>query len=59
MVLAKDMATASQGSIRGRTTPDWVMLARVVRPQGRRGEVLADILTDFPESFAGRKRLFL
>ena len=54
------MATAGQGStIRGRTTPDWVMLARVVRPQGRRGEVLADILTDFPESFASRKQLFL
>jgi 16S rRNA processing protein RimM len=30
-----------------------------VRPQGRRGEVLADIFTDFPEHFAQRKRLFL
>jgi 16S rRNA processing protein RimM len=37
----------------------WVLLARIVRPQGRRGEVLADILTDFPERFAERKRLFL
>jgi 16S rRNA processing protein RimM len=36
----------------------WVLLARIVRPQGRRGEVLADIFTDFPEHFAGRK-LFL
>jgi 16S rRNA processing protein RimM len=37
----------------------WVLLARIVRPQGRRGEVLADIFTDFPEHFADRKRLFL
>jgi len=37
----------------------WVLLARIVRPQGRHGEVLADIFTDFPEHFAERKRLFL
>src|ERR1700691_1105979 len=37
----------------------WVLLARIVRPQGRRGEVLADIFTDFPEHFTSRKRLFL
>jgi 16S rRNA processing protein RimM len=43
------------------TTPrePWVLLARIVRPQGRRGEVLADIFTDFPERFAERKRLLL
>ena len=27
--------------------------------QGRKGEVFADILTDFPEKFAERKRLWL
>lgn len=37
----------------------WVSLAHIVRPQGRRGEVIADILTDFPEKFAERTRLFL
>jgi 16S rRNA processing protein RimM len=37
----------------------WVLLARIVRPQGRQGEVLADIFTDFPEHFTRRKRLFL
>ena len=37
----------------------WVLLAHIVRPQGRHGEVLADIFTDFPERFAQRKRLFL
>jgi len=30
-----------------------------VRPQGRHGEILADLLTDFPERFAERKRLYL
>lgn len=37
----------------------WVTLAHIVRPQGRRGEVIADLLTDFPQKFAERKRLFL
>jgi 16S rRNA processing protein RimM len=41
------------------TETSWVVLARIVRPQGRRGELLADILTDFPQSFAQRKRLYL
>lgn len=30
-----------------------------MRPQGRRGEVLADILTDFPDKFAERRQLWL
>ena len=38
---------------------DWLVLARVVRPQGRRGEVLCDLFTDFPERFAERRALFL
>jgi 16S rRNA processing protein RimM len=37
----------------------WVWLARIRRPQGRKGEVFAEILTDFPERFAERKRLWL
>ena len=38
---------------------DWVWLAHIRRPQGRKGEVFADILTDFPEKFAERKQLWL
>jgi len=38
---------------------DWVWLARIRHAQGRKGEVFADILTDFPEKFADRKRLWL
>jgi 16S rRNA processing protein RimM len=37
----------------------WVILAHLLRPQGRKGEVLADLFTDFPERFAGREELFL
>ena len=41
------------------TVRDWVWLARLRRPQGRKGELYAEILTDFPEKFAERKRLWL
>jgi 16S rRNA processing protein RimM len=42
------------------TAPDaWVWLARIRRPQGRKGEVFADLLTDFPEKFAERRKLWL
>jgi len=41
------------------TAEAWVWLARIRRPQGRKGEVFADILTNFPEKFAERKRLWL
>lgn len=37
----------------------WVWLARVKRTQGRKGEVFAEVLTDFPEKFAQRRRLWL
>jgi 16S rRNA processing protein RimM len=37
----------------------WVWLAIIRRPQGRKGEVYADILTDFPEKFDERRRLWL
>lgn len=40
-------------------TSSWTVLARVLRPQGRKGEVLAELLTDFPESLSGRENLFL
>jgi 16S rRNA processing protein RimM len=37
----------------------WVWLARIKRTQGRKGEVFAEVLTDFPEKFSERKRLWL
>ena len=41
------------------STPDWIVLAHLLRPQGRKGEVLAELFTDFPERFEGHKRVFL
>jgi 16S rRNA processing protein RimM len=38
---------------------DWVWLARIRRPQGRKGEVFADILSDFPQKFTERRQLWL
>lgn len=35
------------------------VIARILRPQGRKGEVLAEVLTDFPERFADRKDVLL
>jgi 16S rRNA processing protein RimM len=39
--------------------PKWIVLAQILRPQGRKGEVLADLLTDFPERFASHPHVFL
>ena len=40
--------------------PDlWIVVARILRPQGRKGEVLAELLTDFPESLSTDRELFL
>lgn len=37
----------------------FIAVARIVRPQGRKGEVLAEILTDFPSRFRDLHRAFL
>jgi 16S rRNA processing protein RimM len=37
----------------------WAWLALIRRPQGRKGEVFADILTDFPDKFSERRHLWL
>ena len=51
--------TAEQSRPNSSSTPEWVWLARIRRTQGRKGEVFADILTDFPEKFAERRQLWL
>jgi 16S rRNA processing protein RimM len=38
---------------------DLVSVARIARPQGHRGEVIADLLTDFPERFARLDRVYV
>ena len=37
----------------------WIVLAHLLRPQGRKGEVLAELFTDFPDRFEEQKRVFL
>ena len=37
----------------------WLVLAHLLRPQGRKGELLAELLTDFPERFETHPRCFL
>lgn len=39
--------------------PAWLLVARLARPHGRKGELIADVLTDFPEEFHQRSRLYL
>jgi 16S rRNA processing protein RimM len=37
----------------------WIVLAHLLRPQGRKGELLGELFTDFPERFEERKQVFL
>lgn len=39
--------------------PQWIVLAQILRPQGRKGEVLADLYTDFPERFDAQPKVWL
>ncbi len=39
--------------------PSWIVLAHLIRPQGRKGELLAELLTDFPERFKEHPQVFL
>jgi len=41
------------------SSPSWIVLAHLLRPQGRKGELLCELLTDFPERFTDCKRVFL
>jgi 16S rRNA processing protein RimM len=41
------------------TSPAFITLARLLRPQGRRGELLADLLTDFPEQLDNASGVYL
>ena len=40
-------------------TSAWIVLAHLLRPQGRKGELLAELSTDFPERFESQTRVFL
>jgi len=40
-------------------TPRWVLVARILRARGNKGEVAAEILTDFPERLTQLKEVFV
>ncbi len=40
-------------------TPRWVIVARILRPRGNKGEVAAELLTDFPERLTQLREVFL
>jgi 16S rRNA processing protein RimM len=39
--------------------PRWLQVARIVKPRGNKGEVAAELLTDFPARFSGLKQIYL
>jgi len=40
-------------------TPQWVLVARILRARGNKGEVAAQLLTDFPERLTKLKEVFV
>jgi len=40
-------------------TQRWVVVARILRPRGNKGEVAAELLTDFPERLTKLREVFL
>jgi len=41
------------------TTPRWILVARVLRARGNKGEVAAELLTDFPERLTKIQEVFV
>jgi 16S rRNA processing protein RimM len=39
--------------------PGWIVVARVLRPRGNKGEVAVELLTDFPERLTKLQEVFL
>jgi 16S rRNA processing protein RimM len=40
-------------------TPRWVLVARILKPRGNKGEVAAELLTDFPERLTRLQEVFV
>lgn len=56
---AKDGKWEGTQSLAKTAPHQYLAVARIARPQGRHGEVVADILTDFPERFEKLRRAYL
>jgi 16S rRNA processing protein RimM len=51
--------TEAQSVVASAGNSQFLAIARIVKPQGRRGEVAAEILTDFPARFDNLEQVFL
>lgn len=40
-------------------TPRWLLVARILRPRGNKGEVAAELLTDFPQRLTQLQEVFV
>lgn len=50
--------TAAKPAAKNSDEGGFITIAKILRTQGRKGEVAAALFTDFPERFASRTRLF-
>ncbi len=58
LAVASEIHKTLEASL-GKETNQFLAIARIVKPQGRRGEVAAKVLTDFPARFGKLRRAFL
>ena len=54
-----DQAQGRPGSANSKTEPRYLVIGRVVRPWGIRGEVKVEIISDSPECFSLLRRVYL
>lgn len=47
------------GSASNRTEPDFLIIGRIIKPHGVKGEVSVNVLTEFPERFDTMQSVFL
>lgn len=59
MPLPPSFSPSEEPSSSAAPAESWVLLAKLARPHGRKGELIAEVLTDFPERFHQRPRVFL
>ena len=54
-----EAACGAEGALAQNVAGQFLAIARILRPQGRKGEVAAEILTDFPARFQQLQSVFL
>ena len=56
----RELQDGTQGIVdKAQEPPAFLAIARILRPRGRKGEVLAEILTDLPERFESLEKVLL